>query len=184
MVLTSRSSGGREEVVCVKVGDLGLAKYIKHDTGVCIVDGALVYHPVSAPEVLRENMFSEASDVYTLGMVMWQMFSGCAALPFAEVGTREELEEALWKEGDALRPPLGREWDRRVCDLIEECWKHEPGERPSLRAVVGRLRELKSSRYAPRAPVGESEGWSSSSSTGGDEDGARGHSRPYERDGR
>ena len=110
-----------------------------------------------APEVLLGFRFSEASDVYMLGMVMWQMFSGCAALPFAEFGSREELEDALWEHKDALRPPLGREWDRRICDLIEEWWQYESERRPLLRAVVERLRELRSSSYAPPSPVEESE---------------------------
>ena len=86
-----------------------------------------------------------------------QMFSGCAALPFAEFGSREELEDALWERKDALRPPLGSEWDRRICSLIEECWRQDSEKRPSLRAVAEKLRALKSSRYVPPSPMMESE---------------------------
>ena len=134
---------GTERLV-VKVGDLGLAKYMRHDTGVCRPSEPLFFWRASPPEVLRSWRFSEATDVYMLGMVMWQMFSGCAALPFEQFDTDVELEEALWAQGgEAVRPAMGAEWDVRVRDLIGRCWQHQAEERPSMSSIVEELSALK-----------------------------------------
>ena len=138
-VLVQRHGAGEEgtERLVVKVGDLVLAKYMRHDTGVCRPSEALFFWRASPPEVLRSWRFSEATDVYMLGMVMWQMFSGCAALPFEQFDTDVELEGALWAEGgEAVRPAMGAEWDGRVCNLIGRCWQYRADSihtaRPSM----------------------------------------------------
>ncbi|KAF9970773.1 hypothetical protein BGZ73_006467 [Actinomortierella ambigua] len=86
-----------------------------------------------APELLGANaQFSTQSDVYALGMVMWEIAANCT-IPFKE----HELDETVARlvlEGQREKLPEGTPSTYRT--FVERCWKHDPKERPEARSVV------------------------------------------------
>ncbi|RHZ54996.1 hypothetical protein Glove_421g71 [Diversispora epigaea] len=110
----------------------------------CILDLSLCYNnnnleieelygvmPYVAPEVFNTGYYTKASDVYSFGLVMWEIAVG--QTPFNDYNFDENLVSDICKD---VRPPI----DRRsipqfYADLIRRCWDPEPSNRPSARII-------------------------------------------------
>jgi len=95
-----------------------------------------------APEILRgESAPTAASDVYSMGIVMFELFS--RERPYSGV----PLAEVLDKVADAgldepFRPTLPPELPVDVAALIHDCWAPRPELRPSFEEVKSRIERL------------------------------------------
>lgn len=87
-----------------------------------------------APEVALNKYYSERADVYSYGMILWQMFAD--DLPFRAL-TREQFLVNVVKGGE--RPVLDPEWPADLCDIISSCWQVRQDGRPSFGTIVRRL---------------------------------------------
>eukprot|EP00252_Welwitschia_mirabilis_P018693 TRINITY_DN4165_c0_g1_i1.p1 TRINITY_DN4165_c0_g1~~TRINITY_DN4165_c0_g1_i1.p1 ORF type:complete len:1310 (-),score=284.25 TRINITY_DN4165_c0_g1_i1:308-4237(-) len=119
-----------------KVGDFGLSK-IKHQTFVSGgVRGTL---PWIAPELLHgtNNMVSEKVDVYSFGIVMWELLTG--EEPYADMHYGAIIGGIL---SNSLRPSVPDNCDPQWRALMEACWSSDPFARPSFAEVVSRLRAM------------------------------------------
>lgn len=80
----------------------------------------------NAPEILTDNKFTYASDVYALAIVCWELAQDNER-PFSRL---PDLHTAVVKQ--KLRPNLSEgnlnPWLR---ELIKKCWAHEPWLRPT-----------------------------------------------------
>ncbi|CAG8576537.1 6049_t:CDS:1 [Racocetra fulgida] len=86
--------------------------------------------PYVAPEVLYGGEYSEASDVYSFGMVMWEITTGLH--PFYD---RAHDEKLAWDICNGLRPALILETPRCFAELMELCWDANPKRRPDIREL-------------------------------------------------
>lgn len=101
--------------------------------------------PWMAPEVVTEKQYSKASDVYALGVIIWELLT--RERPFSGLNTTE-IFESVRKNGrprskkeDKLRsdPTTPQEF----VSLMEECWAPNPSRRPGIDEIVARLARLK-----------------------------------------
>ncbi len=129
----------------VKIGDFGLAK-IRHETSQQSTNGPVVGTlPWKAPELLRMGRHTEASDVYALGIVFW------------ELGTKHEPYEdsddstiiAFVKAGDRLDIP--EDIPESFAELITKAWAQEPKRRPTCQQLLHLLKE----RYSKSDTINE-----------------------------
>ena len=104
----------------LKLVDFGLAG---HRRG-----GTLNY---AAPECLKGADTSAASDVYSLGMILWEMLHG--ELPWSELGFSTPL---MKRQKDAPEPTQGEPWLRT---LLTELLAPEPLHRPGAAQLADRL---------------------------------------------
>ncbi|RIA90345.1 kinase-like domain-containing protein [Glomus cerebriforme] len=63
-----------------KIGDLGLSQPANNTSSNNEIYGVI---PYIAPEIFKGSAFSKESDVYSMGMIMWEFTTGCK--PFANV---------------------------------------------------------------------------------------------------
>ncbi|KAG0257332.1 copper transport protein ctr1 [Actinomortierella ambigua] len=124
----------------VKLADFGLAKVRSMASAASAADqskggglaGTLRW---IAPELLYASTkpkYSDKSDVYALGMVMWEMAANCVR-PFKDQES-DALVALAVHNGDRERlpentPALYRAW-------VERCWHQDPEQRPDASQVV------------------------------------------------
>ena len=95
----------------------------------------------AAPECVRGSLTEPAADVYTLGLVLWQLLHG--RLPWAEHGR----SQALLRRG--REQPRARAGSGPVRALVEACLAIDPVHRPTALEVVRGLEELGARLSAP-----------------------------------
>lgn len=95
-----------------------------------------------APEVLRKNKYSEKADVYSFGILLWEIFSGKRPYDHGEFRTMNQAQLMLCILEKHARPPLDG-LDSALQQLIQDCWNLDPRLRPSFSEIVVRLRRLK-----------------------------------------
>lgn len=93
-----------------------------------------------APEVFRFQKFSHASDVYSFGLILWEMCC-LGATVYGSVATNDLL--ARIKKG--IRPDKQPFISEDLYQLMLNCWELDPAERSEINDVSGHLKQLTSS---------------------------------------
>jgi len=117
-----------------KVADFGLSK-VKQTT--MVSGGMRGTLPWMAPEMLEmsSNMVSTKVDVYSFGIIMWEILTGKE--PYAGMHHGGVIGGIL---SNTLRPTVPASCDPQWRELMELCWSNEPDKRPTFTEVVSRLR--------------------------------------------
>ncbi|KAG9157508.1 hypothetical protein Leryth_010339 [Lithospermum erythrorhizon] len=127
-----------------KVGDLGLSK-VKCQT--LISGGVRGTLPWLAPELLNgsSSLVSEKVDVYSFGIVLWELLTG--EEPYADLHYGTIIGGIV---SNTLRPPIPESCDPDWRSLMERCWSSEPPERPNFTEIAVNLRAMSSKIPAKR----------------------------------
>lgn len=87
-----------------------------------------------APEFLDSGLCNEKIDVYSYGMVFWEILMG--KVPFDSDHVGQILRKVFSNE----RPPIPDSVPTNIKLFIERCWSHNPDDRPSFSKVVEYLK--------------------------------------------
>jgi serine/threonine protein kinase len=87
--------------------------------------------PFIAPEVLRGKSYTQASDVYSFSMIMWEFTSGVS--PFNNRAHNIKLALSICK---GERPEIIGNTPQCYIDLMKKCWDEDPLKRPSALEVL------------------------------------------------
>ena len=94
-----------------------------------------------APEMLDPNKddgqfhFSPKTDIYALGIIMWQIFTG--EIPYAEIKTQQKLIKGVL---DGNRPSLKNiKVSSHLVGLMQKCWDADDKQRPSIEEFLNQL---------------------------------------------
>ncbi|GBB98789.1 hypothetical protein RclHR1_03320015 [Rhizophagus clarus] len=74
-----------------------------------------------APEVLRGNPYTPASDIYSFSMIMWEFTSGVP--PFNNRAHDLQLSLSICK---GERPKIIENTPQCYADLMKKCWNENP----------------------------------------------------------
>ncbi|KAG0094350.1 hypothetical protein BGZ93_007334 [Podila epicladia] len=121
----------------VKLADFGLAQVRQSmNTGASMSNssvGAKGTLRWMAPELfLDKPKYSSMSDMYALGMVMWEMAANCT-IPFRDQ-TNNYLVPMFVKEGG--REVMPDNTPAQYRKLVEQCWHQDPAQRPDASKVA------------------------------------------------
>ncbi|CAK9325761.1 unnamed protein product [Citrullus colocynthis] len=121
--------------VC-KIGDLGLSKVRQHTLVSGGVRGTL---PWMAPELLsgKSNMVTEKIDVYSFGIVMWELLTGDE--PYSDMHCASIIGGIV---NNCLRPEIPTWCDPEWKALMSSCWDSDPAKRPSFSEISQKLRNM------------------------------------------
>ncbi|CAL8471556.1 g11098 [Coccomyxa elongata] len=111
--LTSRNILLNGDYTGAKVGDLGLAKMLQSTITDMNVGGTLAF---AAPELLLNMRCNEKADIFSLGVVLWNICT-------QEVPLRGHLR----------RVQVPAECPASIAELIDDCLERPPEDRPSAR---------------------------------------------------
>ena len=90
------------------------------------------------PEALERRRWSEKSDVWAFGVLMWELWSG-ARIPFAFEGNDKDVARQVC-EGERL--PRPSTCPESVYTVMQKCWARTAQGRPSFRDLRNDLLEL------------------------------------------
>ncbi|KAL1325330.1 hypothetical protein HN51_035404 [Arachis hypogaea] len=115
----------------VKICDFGLSRIV---TETPMRDSSSAGTPEwMAPELIRNEPFTEKCDIFSLGVIMWEL---CTLSRPWEGVPPERVVYAVAHEGSRLELPEGP-----MGRLISDCWA-EPHERPSCEEILSRLVDI------------------------------------------
>ncbi|RIB20707.1 kinase-like domain-containing protein [Gigaspora rosea] len=86
--------------------------------------------PYIAPEVLKKHPYTKESDIYSFGIIMWEIFNG-KPVPFEQ---KSELQFQL-QVCNGLRPHIYENTAICYADLMKKCWNMDPKERPTAKEI-------------------------------------------------
>uniref|UniRef100_F1KXD8 Mitogen-activated protein kinase kinase kinase 7 n=1 Tax=Ascaris suum TaxID=6253 RepID=F1KXD8_ASCSU len=84
-----------------------------------------------APEVFSGSKYNEKCDVYSFGIMLWEMIT--RRKPFEDV--EGSALTILWKAFMDARPPPIAGCPQPLMDLIVRCWAKDPNARPTMAKV-------------------------------------------------
>ena len=87
-----------------------------------------------APEVLAGRKYGSSADVYSYGIVMWEIAARCE--PWSDVEDDFFLDALLKLILDEKRPPVNELWPRSYVALMRQSWATEPQNRPTFAQIV------------------------------------------------
>lgn len=84
---------------------------------------------------------SPATDVFAFGMLVFHTYSG--ASPFASLGNPAAILVAIYCGRRPSRTDIARDdFPDALWQLVQECWSHNPADRPTMPVVNQRIHEL------------------------------------------
>ena len=116
------------EQIC-KVGDFGLLRELPQGAEVYVSksDAPLPMRWM-APESLEDNGFSTASDVWSFGVVLWEMYNP-SEIPYNTIKDTARLAMKICK---GLRLLIPEVYPLKVQRIMKACWQEAPTQRPSF----------------------------------------------------
>ncbi|XP_069370958.1 mitogen-activated protein kinase kinase kinase 7 isoform X1 [Paralichthys olivaceus] len=85
-----------------------------------------------APEVFEGNNYSEKCDVFSWGIILWEVIT--RRKPFDEIGG--PAFRIMWAVHNGTRPPLIKNLPKPIESLMTRCWSKDPSQRPSMEEIV------------------------------------------------
>jgi len=121
----------------VKLSDFGMSRlksYSHTMTGNC---GTFQW---MAPEVLASRRYTESADVYSYGIVCWELAMANVGSPAVPYDGMNQIQAAVQVLQRNLRPPVPRKCPvLPFADLMRRCWAADPAKRPSFEQVLQKL---------------------------------------------
>ncbi|NXT78586.1 JAK3 kinase, partial [Zapornia atra] len=140
----------------VKIGDFGLAKLLPQDKEYYVVQepgqSPIFWY---APESLADNVFSRASDIWSFGVLLYELFtySNKSKSPSEEflrmMGTEKMTQiicHLLELLKDNRRLPVPANCPVEVYTLMLSCWAFTPSARPTFRELAPKIEALRDGR--------------------------------------
>ncbi|PKC66277.1 hypothetical protein RhiirA1_459935 [Rhizophagus irregularis] len=108
--------------------DLGLSLPANYSLSNNEVYGVI---PYIAPEIFKGGAFSKESDIYSIGMIMWELTTGCK--PFANIDHDVDL---IYKIIDGKQPEITKDTPECFANLMKRCWDSDPSKRPLITEIT------------------------------------------------
>ncbi|KRX24918.1 Mitogen-activated protein kinase kinase kinase 9 [Trichinella nelsoni] len=118
----------------LKIIDLGLAREACRTTRMSMC-GTYAW---MAPEVIKSSTFSKASDVWSYGVLLWELLTG--EVPYKGI---DALAVAYGVAVNKLTLPIPSSCPEELSRMMEDCWNVEPRRRPTFMQLIVRLERLR-----------------------------------------
>ncbi|XP_078412206.1 tyrosine-protein kinase JAK2-like [Cetorhinus maximus] len=140
-----------ESDTCVKIGDFGLTKILPGDK-----DYYKVLEPGESPifwyafESLSDSKFSRESDVWSFGVVLYELFtysdrSRSPPMEFLRMIGSDKQGQIVLQMLEVLktkRLPAPKDCSRQMYNVMLSCWNHNPAQRPTFVELLRNIEEM------------------------------------------
>ncbi|XP_031124800.1 probable serine/threonine-protein kinase drkA isoform X2 [Ipomoea triloba] len=87
-----------------------------------------------APEVLRNEPSTEKSDVFSFGVILWELMT--ESIPWSDLNSLQVVGVVGFMD---RRLDIPGNIDPRVSSIILDCWRSNPEDRPSFHSIIVRV---------------------------------------------
>ncbi|XP_011063669.1 PREDICTED: mitogen-activated protein kinase kinase kinase 13 isoform X8 [Acromyrmex echinatior] len=116
---------GQGEIV--KISDFGTSRQWNEISTKMTFAGTVAW---MAPEVIRNEPCSEKVDIWSYGVVLWELLSG--EIPYKDV----DSSAVMWGVGsNSLHLPIPTSCPEGYGLLVKQCWSAKPRNRPSFKLI-------------------------------------------------
>ncbi|GFQ86681.1 mitogen-activated protein kinase kinase kinase 9 [Trichonephila clavata] len=138
-VLLSEQVGNNDlQSKTLKITDFGLARELYKTTRM----SAAGTYAWMAPEVIKSSTFSKASDVWSYGVVLWELLTG--EIPYKGIDT---LAVAYGVAVNKLTLPIPSTCPKPFSELMQGCWNPDPHQRPTFDTILQKLEAIARSPF-------------------------------------
>eukprot|EP01132_Coremiostelium_polycephalum_P004253 gene4253-5323_t len=123
----------------IKVADFGLSRFNTKSNQQTLnkTRGTSAF---CAPEVFQGKEYSDKSDIYSLGVVFWELAFALLNQrylhPYGEYKNLNEFQIMLYTSNHNLRPTIPNHCPESVKTLISKCWDKEIEQRPTSTEAI------------------------------------------------
>lgn len=121
-----------------KVSDFGLSRVLEEDAeGTYTTRGGKIPIRWTAPEAIAYRKFTSASDVWSFGIVMWEVMA-FGERPYWDMSNHEVMKAI----NEAFRLPAPMDCPSAIYQLMLQCWQNDRSKRPRFVDIVNILDKL------------------------------------------
>jgi len=120
----------------VKIADFGMSKMIQEQSKIMTRSGTPHY---MAPECIQEGKFSEKSDIYSFGIVVWELYA--EERPYNDISSPYQIMYRVVHEN--LRPITPDGCPQLIANLIQACTDADASQRPSFKQNILQFNQQK-----------------------------------------
>ncbi|XP_054845636.1 mast/stem cell growth factor receptor Kit [Eublepharis macularius] len=115
-----------------KICDFGLARDIRHDSNYVVKGNARLPVKWMAPESIFECVYTFESDVWSYGILLWELFS-LGSSPYPGMPVDSKFYKRI-KEGYRMFSPEFA--PAEMYEIMKSCWDVDPLKRPTFKQIV------------------------------------------------
>ena len=106
-----------------------------------MMTGSIVGTPIHMSPEVFDAKYGSSVDIYAFGILFWYICSGAVQLPknFEACSCKDELWSCVRK---GLRPERLASFTDLQWNLMQDCWAHEPEQRPHVGSISDRLKAI------------------------------------------
>ncbi|XP_051250735.1 platelet-derived growth factor receptor beta isoform X2 [Dicentrarchus labrax] len=142
-----RDLAARNVLVCegklVKICDFGLARDLTNDQDYIARGNSFLPVKWMSPESIFQSVYSSQSDVWSYGVLLWEIFS-LGGSPYPDLPMTQEFYSALKRGYRMSRPDHA---PHNIFDLMKQCWEEKPQSRPSFSSLVVSVGNMLTDEY-------------------------------------
>ncbi|PKC02492.1 hypothetical protein RhiirA5_425159 [Rhizophagus irregularis] len=118
----------------IHITDMGLCKPADYNASENTKNNIYGVLPYIAPEILREQYYTEAADIYSFGIIMYEIISGLP--PYHNLSHDNNLAIKIC---EGLRPMFNIKVPQLIVHLIKRCLDTKPLNRPMAKEIRDEL---------------------------------------------
>ncbi|XP_028403689.1 fibroblast growth factor receptor 2-like [Dendronephthya gigantea] len=115
----------------IKIADFGLARDVGEDSQYVKTSTGLLPVKWMAIEAIIQRLFTEKSDVWSFGIVLWELFT-LGGTPYPNISPNEVAE--FLARGFRMEPPHA--CPDEISTLMINCWQEDKDCRPTFKELV------------------------------------------------
>ena len=127
----------------VKVSDFGLSVSTYGRSHRTVASNTILPFRWMSPEAIKRGRFNEASDMWAMGVTMWEILTG-GDIPYAYIGNDDHVAQQVCEGTLRLNQPEG--CPEELWTLIKDkCWDVDPKRRPLFKELSIALSNIEGS---------------------------------------
>ncbi|CAG8576426.1 11066_t:CDS:2 [Acaulospora morrowiae] len=123
----------------VRISDLGISRRMAEFSNLLVKSlGSFQYMDPQVLEILLSIGHKKSSDIYSLGVLLWEISSGRVPFESEEMDNNDLIKEIVKGRRETVEPGTPRGYVK----IYRECWHYDDAKRPTIEQVHSALNDI------------------------------------------